>query len=227
VPLGLFAIFAVLFVTACVNLLTKRVATISGSIFTLSFFTVFTISEKINKRKKGHAAPTDKDGLTEHGHVDPVNMRRVLELSPQSCGLERDHCILVAVRDPRNLVHLKRTLKKFQSARDTDIVAMTSKVAQGYQLEGDIERPTEEEEILFTQIIALAERAGHTVIPLMVPSNDPFYAMAQTVNALKADELILGKSEKYSPEVQMEQIAVAWGAVRPAQGHPLRIRILF
>jgi amino acid transporter len=225
IPLGLFMIFAILFVTACVNLLTKRIATISGSIFTLSFFTIFTISEQINKRRLGHQ-PLSGQGLTENGHIDPVNLRKVDLLSPQALGIAGHHRMVVAVRDPRNLAHLKKILNEIGRNR-SEVVVMTSKVAQSYQLEGDLSKPSQEEEVLFTQIIAVAEKAGHSVIPVMVPSNDPFYAMAQTTHDLQAQELVVGKSGKWTPEVQMEQIALAWGAVREPQARPLRVRIIW
>ena len=102
-----------------------------------------------------------------------------------------------------------------------------SKIGKGYQLEGELTQPTEEEEILFTQVIAVAEKEGHTVIPLMVASNDPFYAMAKVACDLDAHELVVGKSEKDSLDVQMERIALAWGAVRPPSGRSLIIRILW
>lgn len=227
IPLGLVTIFLVLFFTACVNLFTKQVATIYGSIFTAVFFTVFTISEQINKRKQGHVVPKAIEGLTEHGHVDPVNMTRVDALTPEACGVSKPNRFVVAVRDPGNLVHLKRVLKELHPHDDVDAIVMTTKVAKSYQLEGDISKPTEDEEVLFTQIIAVAEKAGHSVIPLLVPSNDPFHAMAQTVYDLGANELIVGKSGKFSPEIQMEHIAIAWGKVRPSSGAPLRIRIIW
>ncbi len=226
IPLGLFAIFLVLFATACVNLLTKRVATLYGSLFTLAFFTVFTLSEQVNLRTKGHDVPTHAEGLTEHGHVDKVNLNVIEDLTPQRCGITKPHRIVVAVRDPKNLSHLKQVLREINPA-ETDVLVMTSKVGTGYQLEGDLTKPTEEEEVLFTQIIAVAEKAGHSVIPLLVPSNDPFYAMARVAYDVSAQELVVGKSGKCQPEIQMERIALAWGSVRPREGQPLKIRILW
>jgi amino acid transporter len=226
IPFGLFAIFGTLFFTACVNLLTKRVATISGSIFTLAFFIVFTVSEQINKRKVGHHKPQASEGLTEHGHIDPVNMAQVLNLTPESCGVTKPERIVVAVRDPRNLAHLKVILKEVNHHK-TDVIVMTTKVSQNYALEGEVSKPTEEEEVLFTQIIAVAEKAGHPVIPLLVPSNDPFYAMAQSAYSLGARQLVVGKSGKMSPEIQMEQMAIAWGSLRDRKSEALQIRIIW
>ncbi len=61
----------------------------------------------------------------------------------------------------------------------------------------------------------------------MAPSNNPYYAMARVVYDLDAEELVVGRSGKFSPEIQMEQIAMAWGSVRPMEGRPLKIRILW
>ena len=219
-PLGLVAIFLILFVTACINLLTKQAATVSGSLFTLVFFGIFSVSEKLNARRHARGARLHK------GHVDRVNMTRVDFLTPKECGCTKPQRIVVAVRDPKNLVHLKRILEE-TNPEGTDVLVMTSKIAKGLYLEGDLTQPTPEEETLFTQIISIAEKVGVPVIPLSVPSNDPFYAMARVVYDLDAQELVVGKSEKYSPEIQMERIAVAWGAVRPQEGKAVRIRIIW
>src|SRR5262249_17386431 len=50
-PLGLGLIAAILFSIAGINLITKEVATISGVGFTLVFFCIFLVSERINHRK--------------------------------------------------------------------------------------------------------------------------------------------------------------------------------
>src|SRR5262245_34749758 len=50
-PIGLGVITALLFSVAGVNLITKEVATISGIAFTIVFFAIFLVSEKINERR--------------------------------------------------------------------------------------------------------------------------------------------------------------------------------
>jgi hypothetical protein len=44
---------------------------------------------------------------------------------------------------------------------------------------------------------------------------------------LNAQSLVVGKSGKFSPEIQMEKIALAWGAVRGKDTRALRIRIIW
>ena len=94
---------------------------------------------------------------------------------------------------------------------------------------GDLSQPMPEEEELFTRVIAVAEKVGCAVTLLSVPTNDPFYVMTRVAYDLKAQELVIGKSEKFSPEVQMEELAVAWGSVTPPdeQAQPLQIRIMW
>src|SRR5882672_176547 len=51
IPLGLASVFLVLLSTAIVNLFTKSIATVAGVAFTGAFFLIFTVSEKVNRRK--------------------------------------------------------------------------------------------------------------------------------------------------------------------------------
>jgi len=61
IPVGLSAIAVILFSIAGINLITKEVATISGVLFTLVFFIVFVVSERINDRKRGAEAHVEMD----------------------------------------------------------------------------------------------------------------------------------------------------------------------
>ncbi|HKA18988.1 MAG TPA: APC family permease, partial [Blastocatellia bacterium] len=51
IPIGLGVIAAILFSVAGINLITKEVATIWGVSFTVVFFAIFLVSERINERK--------------------------------------------------------------------------------------------------------------------------------------------------------------------------------
>src|SRR5207245_3140951 len=66
IPIGLGVIAMLLFSVAGINLITKEVATISGVAFTLVFFLIFVISERINKRKEGAAAHIEMDQFQTH-----------------------------------------------------------------------------------------------------------------------------------------------------------------
>ena len=61
IPIGLASVHLVLLSTAIVNLFTKQVATVAGLVFSFAFFFIFTVSEKINKRKFAHVEQQMKE----------------------------------------------------------------------------------------------------------------------------------------------------------------------
>ncbi len=61
-----------------------------------------------------------------------------------------------------------------------------------------------------TAVVERAEKAGKQVKPLIVPTNNPLYAVVQTARDLEVQELILGASNKYTADEQLEQIAFYW-----------------
>src|SRR3989475_11578562 len=68
IPVGLVLIFLVLLATALVNLVTKRVATEWGVAFTVAFFVIFWLSERIHHRRSA--------GLQ---HLEKFNLRYTAE----------------------------------------------------------------------------------------------------------------------------------------------------
>src|SRR5689334_4035019 len=52
IPLGLMLVTVSLFALAIINVLTKKVATISGVSFTIAFFIIFDLSERFNRRHR-------------------------------------------------------------------------------------------------------------------------------------------------------------------------------
>src|SRR5690349_15123767 len=64
--MGLILITITLFALAMINVVTKKTATISGSIFTIVFFLAFFLSERQNREKQQQAAEErDKFQLDE------------------------------------------------------------------------------------------------------------------------------------------------------------------
>jgi hypothetical protein len=63
---------------------------------------------------------------------------------------------------------------------------------------------------------------------LVIPTNNPLYAIATAARDLQAKEVVLGASEKSGTDVQLEQFAMAWGMAVAEQPttQPLRIRII-
>jgi len=206
IPLGLILIFLILFALAIVNFFTKPIATEWGLIFTAFFFVLFKISEHNNKKKSEYLHP-DEDEFQEK-----VNLNLKSELNAETCDLTKEKRILVTVRDPNNLYHLKKILEEF-NPDTTDCVVMTAKLARPYQIETEFNSLQEDEESLLTQVVNLAEKAGKTVTPILVPTSKPFYAIARAAYDLGVQEVVMGLSGKTTVEAQMEGLAIAWGEV--------------
>ena len=67
---------------------------------------------------------------------------------------------------------------------------------------------------------------GKTVIPLVLTSNDVYFAIARTAQELGAREVILGRSGKLAADVQAEAFAIRWGAVEPDSNREVKVRIV-
>jgi hypothetical protein len=59
-----------------------------------------------------------------------------------------------------------------------------------------------------------------------VPTNNPLHAILKTANDIQAHELIVGASNKYTADEQLEQIAFYWISLHDGQPAPLTVRIL-
>ena len=77
-----------------------------------------------------------------------------------------------------------------------------------------------------TAVVEQAEKAGKEVKPLIVPTNNPLHAVLQTAKDLQAQELIVGASNKYTADEQLEQIAFYWINLHDGEPAPLTVRIL-
>jgi len=85
---------------------------------------------------------------------------------------------------------------------------------------------TPDEQAIFTAVVDLAEKHGKTVVPLVLTSNDVYFAIARTAQELGAREVILGRSGKLAPDVQAEAFAIRWGAVEPNPDREVKVRIV-
>jgi len=215
IPLGLGAVTLVLVAVAITNLLTKQVATISGVSFTAAFFTVFTISEFLTVRRRRAAG-------VEHEHKEKFVLEQKSEISADIMELEEGKPrVLVPARDPNNLVHLKVALEE-SVTKDTEVIVISVKVEKGEQSFEHVF--TRDEELLFTKVVELAEKYGVGVTPLVIPSNNSWFAIARTAYELQVDEILMGKSERIPPDVQLEQMAIMWAMM--GANRPIRFRII-
>ena len=217
-PVGLAVIFLILLATASMNLLTKRVATVSGSIFTVVFFFLFVYSEYWNERKH-REQHTDAHDLTEK-----FNLRQEDDLVRVRGSFHKPNRVLVAVRDPNNMLHVIKALDELDSDR-TELVVFTSRIRTGLGLVEETIVMDVEEQKLFTKVLSVAEKHGKTVTPMLVVSNEPFYAIAQAAQAVGASEVIFGVSAKLSTDAQLERLAMTWGSLQTDK-QPVRFRIV-
>jgi len=204
IPVGLILISLVLFATAIVNLFTKPSATISGVAFSVAFFTIFTVSERITARQHAH----------EESGLDQFNIAQNAELSAEAMEV-RPGNILVAVRDPRNLYYLRRVLAKTDTTK-TDVVVMTSRVYhREHSFSGNVEMDSSEvfekyEQELFTSVVAVAEKEGRHVSLLVVPTNDVFESIVATAQRLNSSVIVCGLSNKLTADEQGKLTGDAW-----------------
>jgi len=217
-PLGLLLIFLVLFSAAVMNLLTKEVATITGGIFTAVFFAVFLGSEIAHSRRMALAA-------RHHEHLEQFNQEQAENITPEILGISKPFRKLVAIRSPHNLSMLEKCLAE-TDPENTDVVVMTAHVLPTRGSSDLMPSVTEHDRELLTAVVKLAESAGKPVKPLIVPTNEPIYALTRTAKIIGAQELILGLSNKYDPTDQLDQVALYWLNLCDAKPEPLTIRVM-
>jgi amino acid transporter/nucleotide-binding universal stress UspA family protein len=216
IPVGLGLTTAVLGLVAVANLFSKKVATIYGIMFTLALFLVFTISVRINNRKRQGK---------NHG-LEEFNLEMQPEIATTSLRA-RPGSILVAVRDASNLAHLRSVVQKTNMRRH-DIVVMTVRPvttgAGSFQL-GENQLFTDYERELFSKVVVMAEKEGKTVELLVVPSNDPFEAIVQTAAKLQATRVVTGASQRMESAELARRIGLAWERLTEPR-HPFSLEVL-
>ncbi|MGE5194572.1 MAG: universal stress protein, partial [Deltaproteobacteria bacterium] len=79
---------------------------------------------------------------------------------------------------------------------------------------------------LMTAVIELAEKAGKQIKPLVIPTNNPLYAVMNTAKSLGVQELVVGASNKYTAEEHLDQMAFYWISINGGEQVPLTIRVL-
>src|SRR2546423_1998992 len=221
IPIGIGVIAALLFTVAGINLVTKEVATVSGIAFTIVFFTIFVVSEKINERRH-------QDEIHTTSAMDQFRLQPQDAVSYESVEVRPDNSLCL-VRDYNTLGHLRKALELTHTGKK-DLVVMTVHLMQGpdtgYQDFAESQLFTRYEQYLFSKVVALAEKAGKTVHLVEVPSSDIFQAIVLTAAQLNSAEIIAGRSSVMSPEAQAKLLGEAWERLPNKPHQRVRFRVI-
>jgi hypothetical protein len=107
----------------------------------------------------------------------------------------------------------------------TDVVVMTAKVSpRGAEQLVDETLDSFDQQLL-TAVVNHAERLGKPVLPLLVPTNNALHAVLKTAKDLPAQEVVLGASNKYTVEEQLDQIALYWINLHDGEPQGLTVHI--
>ena len=154
IPVGLGVITLFLFTLACINVFTKQLATIAGVSFTLAFFILFTVSERINHRKNARARQD----------LEQFRLDQSAEISQQQINV-RPGNVIVACRNPFHLEHLEKTLAKTDTRKVDIVVLSVHRVTAAASGEFDLNADqifASAEQNLFSRVVTMAEKAGNT-----------------------------------------------------------------
>ena len=205
IPVGLISVHLVLLSTAIVNIFTKQIATVAGVVFALGFFAIFTISERVNKRKFAHT----EQHMKEHFQLMQQETigREAVEVRPGN--------VLVTVRDYNTLNHLRWALEAHDTT-EQDIVVMEARLSPFGSAEYDLGMEqifSDYEQTLFTKTVSIAESYGKKISLLVVPARDVASAIVQTANSLESSAVVAGLSSKMTGEEQAFRLGQAWEAM--------------
>ena len=204
VPIGLGLITILLFLIAIANLLTKQEATIAGVSFSVIFYGILTISERYAKREQA-------------GEADTLEQFRVFDNPALDYSLVgvRPGNILVTVRDPNRLYHLRDVLARTDT-NNQDIVVLSVRLSPRiHSFSGSTTYEAKDvfdtyEQELFSKVVTLAEKEGKHVSLLVAPGTNVFDAVVMTAQRLDSSRLVSGLSTKLTADEQAKLTGDAW-----------------
>jgi amino acid transporter len=210
IPIGLAIITLILFALCLINLFTKEVATIAGVTFTIVFFVVFAVSERVT-RKHGSA----------HAELDMFNIEPGEELSPEGLDV-RPGNVLVMVRNCNTLDNLSAVLNRV-NPRDRDVVVLHLRIV-GRASSGEHELSADElfsvnEQQLFTHALALAEKKGKSINLAVAPATQKWDGILRAAQSLQSTTIALGMSSWRAVPDEARIAGLAWEALPEPRPH--------
>jgi hypothetical protein len=202
IPLGLGLITLTLFATAFINLFTKQIATVSGVAFTIVFFVMFSISERVGNKRRGGP----------HEELDQFNLEPGKEISPETVGV-RGGNVAVMVRDYNTLYHLAKVLERVDAEKqDVVVLHIRLLLRSGSGEHGVVPDQlfSTNEQLLFSKALALAEKHGKTIKLVVVAANEIWDGILRSAQNLRASALVLGLSPKMPVTEEARLAGDAW-----------------
>ena len=201
IPIGLALITLTLMALCIINLFTKQVATISGVAFTIIFFAVFEISEKITRKR----ASADAE-------LDQFNIEPGDDLTPKALGV-RPGNVLVMIRNYNTLYNLGAVLDRVDP-RKQDVVSLHLRFlgradAGEYELEPE-QLFSSEEQTLFTRALALAEKKGKAIHLAVAGATEKWDAILRGAQSLESSVVVLGASPNRPVTEEARLAGLAW-----------------
>jgi amino acid transporter len=201
IPVGLGLITVTLFALSIMNLFTKQVATVAGVVFTLIFFTVFEISEKITLKHGG-----------KHAELDMFNLESDGELTPAALSVRPGNA-LVMIRNSNALYNLAAVLDRI-NPRQQDVVVLHLRVL-GRAGSGGNELTQEDlfsvnEQELFTRALSLAEKRGKSIHLAVAPATEKWEGILRAAQNLQSSTIALGLSSWRAVPDEARMAGLAW-----------------
>ena len=203
IPLGLGLITLVLFLIAFVNLFTKPEATIAGVTFSLILFAAFTLSERSVRKAAGNYARI---------RTRPVQSRAGKRSHPGQPRRSPNN-VLVPVSNYYALYHLHSVLARLKT-EEQDVVVLHIRLLRR-AASGEYDLKPEQlfstiEQLLFTKVLAIAEKEGKPVRLAVAAANDLWEGILRSASNLQSSSIVVGSSSKMTLAEQAREVGLAW-----------------
>jgi amino acid transporter len=201
IPVGLGLITTILVALCTINLFTKQVATISGVVFTIIFFAVFTTSERVTKHR-----------ATIHAELDQFNLDPGDDLTPAALGVRPGNA-LVMVRNYNTLYNLAAVLDRVDPRKQDVVVLHLRFLARSESGEGELHPEqlfSSEEQELFTRALGVAEKKGKTIHLAVAAATEKWDAILRAAQSLQSSIVVLGPSPTRPVTEEARIAGLAW-----------------
>ena len=202
VPLGVGIITLILLSIAVINLFTKPAATVAGVIFSGLLYAIFEISEKRIQHRRGQV----------HVELDQFNLAQEADLTPKNVDVKPGN-ILVPVSTYYALYPLEAALRRAKRREAELVILHVRLLRRGAQGEYDLapeQMFTTIEQLLFTKVLAMAEKEGKPVRLAIAAANDLWEGILRTAVNLQSSTIVAGSSSKTAITEQAREIGLAW-----------------